>query len=452
MEGAYLKLENKLATLINYVKEKDPGEKEFQQATTEILESILPYIKDHPEFARDNLLERLLEPERVITFRVPWVDDQGGVHVNRGWRVEFNSALGPYKGGIRFTSDTTLDTMKFLAFEQTFKNALTTLPLGGGKGGADFDTRERSDMEIMRFCQSYITELYRHIGEKTDVPAGDLGVGAREVGYMFGQYKRLKNEFTGTFTGKGLSFGGSLLRPEATGYGVGYFVEKMLARQNKSIVGKRVSISGYGNVGAPLIEKINQLGGIVVTASDADGYIYDPDGIKGEKLAYIKDLWTVHRLPIKEYAKRFDVKYVQGKRPWEVPVDIAIPSSRQNELDKSDAETLVKNGVICVCEASNMGLTADAAHYLHDEHISFAPGKAANAGGVSVSGFEMAQNSTHTSWTSEEVDQKLKQVMQRIHDKCVEYGTEGTKVDYVKGANIAGFIKIAEAMLAQGVV
>lgn len=424
----------------------------FKQAVLEVLESVLPFIKEQPEYGAESLLNRLIEPERIITFRVPWVDDQGQVRVNRGWRVEFNSALGPYKGGIRFDVNADLDTMKFLGFEQMFKNALTSLPLGGGKGGADFCSKGHSDVEIMHFCQSYMNELYRHIGPNTDIPAGDFGVTTKEIGYLFGQYKRLTNEFTGAITGKGPEWGGSPLRPEATGYGVVYFLEEMLGTQHESIKGKRVAISGYGNVGAHIIEKIADLGGVVVTASDEYGYIYDKDGILGEKITFIKDLWCRHRQPIKVYADKYQVPYIEGRKPWEVPVDIAIPSSRQNELAIVDAQVLVNNGVMAVCEASNMGTTSEAIRYFQEHHLLFAPGMAANAGGVAVSGLEMTQNSMHLSWTPTKVDHLLKEIMLDIHHRCVQHGKEKGMINYVKGANLAGFIKIATAMLDQGVI
>lgn len=451
-ESVKKRLDGRLSGLLEEVSARNPGEVEFQQAVLEVLQSIVPFIEKYPEYGRDNLLARLLEPERMITFRVPWVDDHGVTRVNRGWRVEFNSSLGPYKGGIRFAADASLDTMKFLAFEQVFKNALTTLPLGGGKGGADFESRGHSDQEIMRFCQSYMTELYRHIGPKTDIPAGDLGVGTKEIGYMFGQYKRITNEFSGSMTGKGAHWGGSLLRPEATGYGVAYFLKHMLAEQGTSLEGKRIAISGYGNVGSHFIEKVTELGGIVVTASDEHGYIYDEEGITGDKITFIKALWCEHRQPIKVYAERYNVPYIEGKRPWEVPVDIAVPTSKQNELDESDARQLVANGGTCVCEASNMGLTRLAINYLTEQQVLLAPGMAANAGGVAVSGLEMAQNSMHISWTKHEVDKVLQQIMLDIHDTCLRYGKEGNYINYVQGATIGGFIKLAEGMLAQGIV
>ncbi|MBP1044442.1 NADP-specific glutamate dehydrogenase [Vagococcus sp. BWB3-3] len=435
------------------VMRKDPLEKEYHQSVREVMMSIAPFVEKNPQYAENKLLERMIEPERIITFRVPWIDDRGAVQVNRGWRIQFNSAIGPFKGGIRFAPDVTLDTIKFLGFEMIFKNSLTSLPLGAAKGGADFDGVGKSDSEVMRFCQSYINELHRHIGPNTDIPAGDIGVGHREIGYMYGQYKRIMDEFSGVFTGKKIGWGGSLIRPEATGYGVAYFVQCMLARKNQVLAGKRVSVSGYGNVGSYLIEKLDELGAKVVTAADPYGYIYDEEGISGEKLDYIKDLWTVYRRPIKDYADKYGVTYVEGKRPWEVPVDIAIPSSRQNELDESDAKTLIKNGVICVCEAANMPSTEGAMHLFTENKLLFAPGKAANAGGVAVSGLEMAQNAMHYSWTSEEVDEKLHGFMENIHQTCLDYGTEEDGyVNYVNGANIGGFVKVADAMIDLGVI
>ncbi|MGX6978078.1 NADP-specific glutamate dehydrogenase [Vagococcus elongatus] len=431
---------------------KNPYEVEFHQSVREVLHSIAPFIEKNPRYAENSLLERLVEPERTIMFRVPWVDDQGVVQVNRGWRVEFNSAIGPYKGGIRFAPDVTLGTVKFLGFEMIFKNGLTTLPLGAGKGGADFDCVGKSDGEVMRFCQSYMSELFRHIGPNTDIPAGDIGVGHREIGYMFGQYKRLTNEFTGVLTGKKFTMGGSLIRPEATGYGVTYFADAMLETVGDSVEGKTVAISGYGNVGAFTAEKVAEMGGKIVTASDQYGYIYDPEGIVGERLAFLKDLWVVHRRPIKDYADKFGCQYIENKRPWEVPVDIAIPTSRQNELDEVDAAALLKNGVICVVEGANMPCTEKAIDMFHKAGVLFAPGKAANAGGVAVSGLEMAQNSMHYSWSAEEVDQKLREIMGLIHDTCIEFGQTDKGVNYVNGANIGGFVKVADAMIDLGII
>ncbi len=431
---------------------KNPGEKEFHQAVEEVVASLVPFINANPRYQEFKILERMVEPERVIMFRVPWVDDKGEIQINRGYRIQMNSAIGPYKGGVRFHPSVNLGILKFLAFEQTFKNALTTLPMGGGKGGSDFDGKGKSDMEVMRFCQAFMNELYRHIGPDTDVPAGDIGVGGREVAYMFGQYKKLANEFTGVLTGKGLQFGGSLVRPEATGYGVIYFADAMLKTKGLDFEGKTVVNSGYGNVGTFLIEKVNQLGGKVVTAADEYGYIYDPDGIKGDKLAFLKTLWTVYRRPVKDYADKFGVEWRAGRKPWEVPCDIACPTATQNELDGEGAKMLLKNGCWCVAEGANMPSTKEAVDAFLAAKILYSPGKASNAGGVSVSGLEMSQNSMRYNWSTEEVDAKLKQIMSDIHATCVEYGTEGDYVNYVNGANIGGFVKVAEAMIAQGIV
>ncbi len=432
---------------------RNPGEPEFHQAVREVAESVMPIIQSTPVYQKARILERMVEPERAIIFRVPWVDDKGEVQVNRGFRVQMNSAIGPYKGGLRFHASVTLGSMKFLAFEQTFKNALTTLPMGGGKGGSDFNPRGKSDGEVMRFCQSFMTELARHIGPNTDVPAGDIGVGGRELGYLYGQYKRLVNAFEGVLTGKGINWGGSLIRPEATGYGVTYFTREMLARVGESIKGKTIAISGYGNVGSYLIEKVNELGGKVVTIGDEFGYVHDPEGISGEKLEFVKDLWTVYRAPARDYAERYNAKWVPGRRPWEVKCDIAIPTAIQNELNAEDAQQLIDNGCIAVCEAANMPCTIEAIHLFLKNKILFGPAKAANAGGVAVSGLEMSQNSMRMSWSREEVDQRLNGIMVRIHETCVEHGkTPDDYVDYVKGANIAGFYKVASAMLDLGVV
>lgn len=430
---------------------RTPGEKEFHQAVQEVTESVWDFYKKNPKYQKNKILERMCEPERTIMFRVPWVDDRGEVQINRGYRVEFNSAIGPYKGGIRFHATVTLSILKFLGFEQTFKNSLTTLPMGGGKGGSDFSPKGKSDAEIMRFCQSFMNELFRHIGPDTDVPAGDIGVGGREVGYMFGQYKRLRNEFTGVFTGKGIGWGGSLIRPEATGFGAVYFVRHMLKRLGKEIAGHTFAVSGFGNVAWGAVAKINELGGKVVTISGPDGYIYDPDGITGEKVDYMLELRSSNQDIVEPYAKEFGVKFVPGKKPWVEKVDIALPCATQNELNREDAEEVVKNGCFLVAEVSNMGCTAEAMEYLK-EHIDFAPGKAVNAGGVAVSGLEMTQNSMRLNWSREEVDQKLQVIMQDIHETCVKYGQDGARVDYVKGANLGGFVKVAEAMLAQGIV
>ena len=436
------------------LEKRNPGEPEFLQAMREVLESIEDVYHANPQFEAAGILERLVEPDRVLSFKVPWVDDKGKVHVNRGYRVQYNNAIGPYKGGIRFHSSVNLSILKFLAFEQTFKNSLTTLPMGGGKGGSDFSPKNRSDEEVMKFCQSFMTELTRHIGADTDVPAGDIGVGAREVGYMYGQYKRMRNEFTGTFTGKGLAWGGSRLRPEATGYGTCYFAQAMLATRDDSFEGKTVVISGSGNVAQYAVEKVLQLGGKPVTLSDSNGYIYDPDGINEEKLQYVFELKNVFRGRIREYVERYpEAQYFEGKKPWGVKCDIALPCATQNELNGDDAEKLVKNGCICVAEGANMPSTPEAVNLFLKNKLLYAPGKAANAGGVSTSGLEMSQNSARLSWTAEEVDEKLHTIMNDIHSACVKYGTEKNGyVNYVKGANIAGFIKVANAMIAQGLV
>ena len=433
---------------------KNPGEKEFHQAVQEVLESVAPYMMEHPYLIDQKILERIVEPERTIIFRVPWLNDEGEVQINRGYRVQMNSAIGPYKGGIRFHPSVNLSIMKFLAFEQTFKNSLTTLPMGAGKGGSDFNPKGKSDNEVMRFCQSFITELYRHIGANTDVPAGDIGVGGREVGYMFGQYKRLRDEFTGVFTGKGQTFGGSPMRPEATGYGTCYFAAAMLATKGDSYEGKTVAISGSGNVAQFAAQKATQLGGKVVTLSDSNGYIYDPDGIDAEKLKYVMYLKNVLRGRIKEYVQQYPTaQYFEGQRPWGVKCDIAMPCATQNELNEEDAKTLLANGCMCVAEGANMPTTPGAIAAFQNAKILYSPGKASNAGGVATSGLEMTQNSMRLRWTPEEVDQQLKRIMTDIHEACVKYGTEADGyVNYVKGANIAGFIKVAEAMMAQGLV
>jgi glutamate dehydrogenase (NADP+) len=433
------------------LEKRTPGESEFHQAVEEVIESVWDYYSINPKYQKAKILERMVEPERVIMFRVPWVDDRGEVHVNRGYRVEFNSALGPYKGGLRFHASVTLSILKFLGFEQTFKNSLTTLPMGGGKGGSDFSPKGKTDSEIMRFCQSFMNELYRHIGPNTDVPAGDIGVGGREIGYLFGQYKRLKNEFTGVLTGKGLAWGGSLIRPEATGFGAVYFAQHMLHRIGKDIEGQTISVSGFGNVAWGTIIKINELGGKVVTISGPDGYIYDAEGINGDKIQYLLELRATNNDIVQPYAMEFGAKFIPSKHPWEVPVDLAIPCATENELNAEDAKELIKNGCKLVAEASNMGCTAEAVEIL-SEHIDYAPGKAVNAGGVSVSGLEMSQNSMRYNWLREEVDMRLKHIMKEIHETCVVYGKNGNKVDYVKGANVGGFVKVADAMLAQGIV
>lgn len=446
-------VESQVAAFMEKVKERNGNEPEFLQAVHEVAETVIPFIQKNKAYQGHNLLERMVEPERVVMFRVPWTDDKGKVHVNRGFRIEMNSAIGPYKGGLRFHPSVNLSVLKFLAFEQVFKNSLTTLPMGGGKGGSDFDPKGRSDNEIMRFCQSFMTELQRHIGPDTDVPAGDIGVGGREIGYMFGQYKRLRNEFTGVLTGKGLSFGGSKIRPEATGYGVVYFVREMLDSRGDDLKGKVVSISGSGNVAQYACEKATQLGAKVVTMSDSAGYIYDENGIDAKKLAYIMQLKNVKRGRIKEYADKYKVKYVEGKRPWAEKCDVALPCATQNELDKNDATTLVKNGCIAVAEGANMPSTPEAIEVFYKKKIFFAPGKASNAGGVATSGLEMTQNSLRYSWSEEEVDSKLQDIMKEIHHSCVKYGVEEKGfINYVSGANIAGFVKVADAMIAQGVV
>ena len=434
------------------VKKRNPGEVEFHQAVLEVAESIIPFIEENPKYKKAKILERIAEPERVIMFRVPWMDDKGEVQVNRGFRIEMNSALGAYKGGLRFHPTVYLGILKFLAFEQVFKNSLTTLPMGGGKGGSDFDPKGKSDDEVMRFCQSFMTELQRHIGPDTDVPAGDIGVGGREIGFMFGQYKRLRNEFTGVLTGKGLNWGGSLIRPEATGYGCVYFVQEMLKTRGETLEGKVCAVSGSGNVAQYTVEKLLDLGAKPVTLSDSGGYIYDEAGIDREKLAYVMDLKNVKRGRIKEYAKEFNCKYVENKRPWEVKCDVAFPSATQNEIDDNDAKTLVANGCTAIGEGANMPTTPEGVEVFQNAKILYAPGKAANAGGVATSGLEMSQNSMRLSWPREEVDSKLQGIMVAIHSSCVQYGTEGDYIDYVKGANIAGFVKVADAMIDQGLV
>lgn len=433
---------------------RNPGENEFHQAVKEVLESVAPYIVEHPYLIDLKVLERIAEPERVIIFRVPWLNDEGEVQVNRGYRVQMNSAIGPYKGGLRFHPSVNLSIMKFLAFEQTFKNSLTTLPMGAGKGGSDFNPKGKSDNEVMRFCQSFMTELSKHIGQDTDVPAGDIGVGGREIGYMFGQYKRLRNEFTGTLTGKGLNWGGSPLRPEATGYGTCYFAEAMLATRGDSFQGKTVAISGSGNVAQYAARKALQLGAKVVTMSDSNGYIYDPDGIDEDKLKYVMDLKNIYRGRIREYAEKYpSAQYFERQRPWGVKCDIAMPCATQNELDGNDAAKLLANGCICVAEGANMPSTPEAITIFQKAKILYSPGKASNAGGVATSGLEMTQNSIRLKWTPEEVDRHLHMIMADIHEACRKYGTEEDGyVNYVKGANIAAFIKVADAMMAQGLV
>ncbi len=431
---------------------KNQGEVEFHQAVREVAEVVLPFAEENPKYKKAKILERIVEPERVMIFRVPWVNDLGEIQINRGYRIQMNSAIGPYKGGLRFHPTVNLGILKFLAFEQVFKNSLTTLPMGGGKGGSDFDPKGKSDDEVMRFCQAFMSELFRHIGPHTDVPAGDIGVGGREIGFLFGMYKKLRNEFTGVLTGKGIEWGGSLIRPEATGYGVVYFAEHMLGTRGESFKGKTVLISGSGNVAQYAIQKVSQLGGKVVTASDSNGFIYDPDGIDNEKLEYLMHLKNVKRGRIVEYAEKFGVQYIDGKRPWGIKGDVALPCATQNEINEDEAKELVKNGIICVSEGANMPSTAEASEIFLENKILFGPGKASNAGGVAVSGLEMSQNSLRLSWTREEVDQRLYKIMSDIHDTCVKYGKEGGFINYIKGANIGGFVKVADAMIAQGVV
>lgn len=447
-------IDKKVEAFVKKVAEKNGHEKEFLQAVEEVAETVIPFIEENKQYQVDNLLERMVEPERTIMFRVPWMDDKGNAQVNRGFRIEMNSAIGPYKGGLRFHPTVNLSVLKFLAFEQVFKNSLTTLPMGGGKGGSDFDPKGKSDNEVMRFCQSFMTELSRHIGPDTDVPAGDIGVGGREIGFMFGQYKRIRNEFTGVLTGKGLSFGGSLIRPEATGYGCVYFVREMLDSRGETIDGKTVVISGSGNVAQYACEKATELGGKVVTMSDSSGFIYDKDGIDEKKLAFIMELKNVKRGRIKEYVKKYkNAEYHDGETPWSIKCDIALPCATQNELHLEDAKTLIKNGASVIAEGANMPCTPEAVTEFHKAKIFFAPGKASNAGGVATSGLEMSQNSMRYNWTAEEVDNKLQEIMKDIHHSCVQHGCNDKGfVDYVRGANIAGFVKVADAMLAQGVV
>ncbi|HOY09035.1 MAG TPA: NADP-specific glutamate dehydrogenase [Candidatus Omnitrophota bacterium] len=445
-------MKSKNYDFMDLVISKNPGEPEFHQAVREVVESLAPFLDKNSKYKEAKIIERMIEPERVIMFRVPWLDDKGEIQVNRGYRIEMNSAIGPYKGGIRFHPSVNLSILKFLAFEQVLKNSLTTLPMGGGKGGSDFDPKGKSDNEVMRFCQSFMSELFRHIGPDTDVPAGDIGVGGREIGYMFGQYKKLKNEFTGVLTGKGLSWGGSLIRPEATGYGCVYFVEQMLKTKKESFEGKICAVSGSGNVAQYTAEKLLQLGAKVVTLSDSDGFIHDEGGLDQKKLEYVMNLKNVRRGRIKECVKEFKCKYFEGQRPWQVRCDIAFPSATQNEISGEEAKTLVKNGCIAVGEGANMPTTPDGITVFQKAKVLYAPGKAANAGGVATSGLEMTQNSMRLSWSREEVDKKLQGIMVSIHENCLRYGKEDKYVDYVKGANIAGFVKVAEAMLAQGVV
>ncbi len=447
-------IQQKIQDFIAKIEARNPNEPEFLQAVKEVANTVLPFIETRAEYSGKKLLERMAEAERIIIFRVPWMDDKGEIHVNRGYRIQMNSAIGPYKGGIRFHPTVNLSVLKFLAFEQVFKNSLTTLPMGGGKGGADFDPQGKSDMEVMRFCQAFMTEMCKHIGPETDVPAGDIGVGAREIGYLFGQYKKIRNEFSGVLTGKGLAYGGSLIRPEATGYGVVYFCEQMLKTIGETIAGKTFTVSGFGNVAWGVVKKINELGGKVLTISGPDGYIYDKDGISGEKVDYLLTMRGSGTNRAEDFATRFpSAEFHAGKRPWEVKCDVAIPAATQNELLLEDAELLVSNGVLCVTEAANMPSTLEAITHFVENKILFSPGKASNAGGVATSGLEMTQNSIRLNWTSEEVDARLKEIMIGIHKACRDYGKEENGyVNYVKGANIAGFVKVAEAMLAQGIV
>ena len=441
-------LENFMAQVVS----RNPGENEFHQAVREVAETLIPFIEENPKYKHAKILERIAEPERVVLFRVPWLDDKGEIQFNRGYRIEMNSAIGPYKGGLRFHPTVNLSILKFLGFEQVFKNSLTTLPMGGGKGGSDFNPKGKSDNEVMRFCQSFMTELYRHIGPDTDIPAGDIGVGGREIGFLFGQYKRLKNEFSGVLTGKGIQYGGSLIRPEATGYGATYFAQEMLKTMGEGIKDKKVAISGGGNVAQFAAEKVTQLGGRVITLSDSSGFIHDPSGIDEEKLQYVMELKNIKRGRIKAYAEKYGVAYHEGQRPWGVDCELALPCATQNEINEEEARTLVDNGCICVSEGANMPCTPEAIEVFLDKQILFGPGKAANAGGVAVSGLEMTQNSMRLPWFREDVDQRLKDIMTNIHQTCETYGKEGQYINYLKGANIGGFVKVAEAMLAQGVV
>lgn len=440
-----------LIKFMELVEKRNPAQAEFHQAVYEVAQSIVPNMEEHPEYKKANILERMIEAERIVIFRVPWMDDKGNYRVNRGYRVQMNNAIGPFKGGLRFHPDVTLSILKFLAFEQVFKNSLTMLPMGGGKGGSDFDPKGKSDNEVMRFCQSFMTELFRHIGKDTDVPAGDIGVGSREIGYLFGQFKRLTNEFTGVLTGKGYAYGGSIIRPEATGYGLLFFVDEMLKTKGDSIKGKKVLISGSGNVAQYAIEKTIAFGGIPITASDSDGFIYDPDGIDTEKLAFLMELKNKKRDRIYKYAEEYGCAYFAGEKPWKIPCDVALPCAVQNELDENDAQLLVNHGCQLVAEGANMPTTPAAITWLQQHGILYAPGKASNAGGVAVSGLEMTQNSIRLYWTREEVENRLRSIMQNIHRQCIEYGKNADgSVDYLKGANIAGFVRVADAMLAEG--
>ena len=446
-------MEKIITNFLQEVNQRNTNEPEFMQAVSEVAQTVIPYIVANDIYHGKNILMRMAEPERVVMFRVPWIDDSGEIRVNRGYRIEMNSAIGPYKGGLRFHESVNLSILKFLAFEQVFKNALTTLPMGGGKGGADFNPKCKSDAELMRFCQSFMTELFRHIGPNRDIPAGDIGVGGREIGYMFGQYKRLKNEFTGVLTGKGISWGGSLIRPEATGYGAVYFAQNMLETSGASFEGKKVVISGAGNVAQYAAEKAIQLGANVLTMSDSSGFVHDPEGIDEEKLTFIMQLKNESRQRIDKYVAQYPkASFYKSKKPWGVPCDIAIPCATQNELDAADAKTLISNGCYCVSEGANMPSTPDAILHFHSNNVLYAPGKASNAGGVAVSGLEMAQNSLRYSWTRDDVDQRLQHIMKDIHQSCASYGKVKDGINYEKGANIAGFVKVADAMLAQGVV
>ncbi len=448
-------MSKKIEEFMGKISERNPGEAEFHQAVREVAESVMPFLEKNPKYLKARIMERIAEPERVIMFRVPWADDRGEIHVNRGYRIEMNSAIGPYKGGLRFHPTVNLGILKFLAFEQVFKNSLTTLPMGGGKGGSDFDPKRKSDNEVMRFCQSFMTELAGHIGPDTDVPAGDIGVGSREIGFLFGQYKKIRNEFTGVLTGKGIGWGGSLIRPEATGYGTVYFAREMLETKGESIEGKICVVSGSGNVAQYTVEKLLELGARPVTLSDSNGYIYDKRGLNKEKLEFVKKIKNVKRGRIKEYAKEYDCEYfdsAKGNRPWEIKCEIAFPSATQNEIHEKDARHLIKNGCICVSEGANMPTTPKAIEIFKKAKILYGPGKAANAGGVAVSGLEMSQNTQRISWDREEVDKKLEEIMVKIHNTCLKYGKEGKFINYVKGANIGGFVKVADAMLDQGLV
>jgi glutamate dehydrogenase/leucine dehydrogenase len=447
-------MDAQLKKFMDYVVAKNPSEPEFYQAVQEVAETIFPFLEENPKYKAAKVFERMTEPERIIVFRIPWIDDKGEVQINRGFRIEMNSAIGPYKGGLRFHPTVNMGILKFLAFEQVFKNSLTSLPMGGGKGGSDFDPKGKTDNEVMRFCQSFMTELQRHIGQDTDVPAGDIGVGGREIGFMFGQYKRIRNEFTGVFTGKGIEYGGSLIRPEATGYGTVYFAQEMLATINEGIKGKIVAVSGSGNVAQFATQKVIELGGKVVTLSDSNGYIYDKEGFDTEKLAFIMNLKNVKRGRIRDYSDHYNCKYVEGtSRPWQEVCDIALPCATENELNEEEAKILVKNGCICVSEGANMPSTPQAVEVFLNNKILYGPGKAANAGGVATSGLEMSQNSLRLSWTREEVDQRLHNIMINIHKTCVQFGKEEDGfINYVKGANIGGFVKVADAMMAQGYV